>query len=139
MAEVPTAVSTFLRRLAAHVAGQRTYLSFGERTKLVAAIAQFLPDYSDARLSDDILFRNADLLRVALGEVADIGGVAATYTLVAAIQIVLADSRLDLDDLDLVHWVGDALAFDRQRVERALELAQGPDRPVGAAPLHGLG
>ena len=135
MAEVSPAVVTFLRRLAAHVAGQRTYLSFGERAALVDTIAQFDPSYSENRLGEDILFRNADLLRVALGQVADEGGASANYTLVAAIQLVLADNRFDDDDQDLVHWVGDSLGFERPRVDRAIEMAIGPTRPVGAAPV----
>lgn len=135
MASLSPEVVTFSRRLVAHVAGQRSYLSFGERDKLVATVAQFSPTYNVDKLSEDILFRNVDLLRVALGEVADIGGSAASYSLAATIQAALADNRLDEDDLALIHWVGDALGFERAKVDRAIERVDGPLRPIGAVPV----
>ena len=138
MVEVPPAVVTFLRRLAAHVAGQRTYLSFGERARLVAAVGQFSSGYSEVKLGEDILFRSVDRLRVALGDVILEDSQAAVYTLVATIQIALADSCLDRADIELVHWVSDALGFDRPRVERAIELADGQVGAVGAAPAYSL-
>ncbi len=133
MPQVSVALVTFLRRLCAHVAGGRTYLSFSERERLVAAVAQFDPTYCEARLREDLLLRNLDLLRVALGEVGADGGVNAVYAVVGAIQLTLADARLDEDDLALVHWVGDAVGIERARVEQAIERADGPLRPHGAA------
>lgn len=138
MAEVSPVVSTFVRRLAAHVVGQRVYLSYGERAKLVETIGRYTPGYSDVRLQEDLLFRNVDMLRTGLGAVADEGASSRTYALVAAIQVVLADNWLDQDDRNLVHWVGESLGFEPERVERALELADGPTRPIGAAPVSDL-
>lgn len=120
MPKVSPAVVTLLRQLAATVAGQRVYLSFGERSNLVAAVAQFDPGYRAATLEEDLIFRGKEQLRAALAAVAAIGGSDAVYAVVGAIQIAEADGRFDDEDLALVHLVGDAVGLPRARVDGAI-------------------
>ena len=135
MFDASPAIVTFLRRLVAHVAGQRAYLSFAERARFIEVVSQFDPTYNERGMSEDLLFRSVDLLRVGLADVAEEGGPMATYALVAATQIMLADNRLDTDDLALVSWIGHALGADQARIDRVVELVDGPGRLVGAAPV----
>jgi hypothetical protein len=131
-------LALFLRRLVAHVAGQRCYLSYSERDAMVAIVAQFEPAYSRRRLGEDLAARNVDLVRLALGQVADIGGRTATLALVSTIQLALADHRLDDDDLNLVAWVGRSVGLDPEEVRRAVGVVAGRARPIAPAPLDAV-
>lgn len=135
---VSSAVLSLLRHLAADVAGRRVYLSLSERANLVSAIAQFDRSYDGSRLDEDLRVRSPQQLRAALAAAADsVDGRArdAAYTVVAAIQIGLADSRLDAADLELIHLVGDAVGLERAKVDAAIERADGPARAVGGQPM----
>ncbi|MCC6435569.1 MAG: hypothetical protein IT196_11110 [Acidimicrobiales bacterium] len=133
MPKVSPAVVTLLRHVAATVAGRRVYLSFGERSHLVAAVAQFDPGYCAATLEEDLIFRGVEQLRAALAAVASIGGSDAVYAVVGAIQIAEADGRFDDEDLALVHLVSDAVGLSRARVDGAISRIDAPARPIGDA------
>ena len=120
---VPLAVPVFLHYLACHVASQRLYLSESERVGLAEPIRQFDPGYDPTWLTGDLEPTASEQLRLSLGAVADLGGVGADYALVGALQVLLADGRIDEDDLALLYWIGASLGFRDRRVDGLLERA----------------
>ncbi|MFN0025990.1 MAG: hypothetical protein ACKV2O_02225 [Acidimicrobiales bacterium] len=116
------AVPQFLGQLAGHLAGSRAYLSGVERAALVGAVQQFEPTFGVADLDQVVSHQDPNQLRLALGRIAEAETRDAECTVVGALQLAMADGRIDALDRDLLHWVGDTLGISRHRISRLVDL-----------------
>lgn len=124
MISASPAVPHFLKQLAGRVAAERAYLSTPEQEALIATVRQFAPGFGPAELQAAALAYDPRRLRKSLGQVAGAEGRDAEYAVVGTVQLALADGRFDDQDLELIHWVGDSLGFERARIGRLLARAR---------------
>ena len=115
------AVPQFLGQLAGHLAASRHYLSGVEQAALVGAMQQFSPAFALTDLMAMASHADVRQLRRSLGLVAEADTRDAECAVVGALQLAMADGRVDAQDRDVLHWVGDTLGISRSRINQLVE------------------